>query len=91
MSDGGANNCTIELVHGGSVHVIHTSDEIQHMISETHRLGQQSRRVGFIRVQRSTSHASRTSRGFPEIDLAVAHIVGIFPLISRSEPRVRDE
>lgn len=37
MSEGGANNSTIELIHGGSVHVNHTADEVAQKIEDARR------------------------------------------------------
>lgn len=74
-----ANNCTIELVHGGSVHVSHTLAEIQERRRSAHHSNT------LVELERSTGAAAREARGFTTIALHPDHIVGVFPLISGSE------
>lgn len=78
------NNVTIELVHGGSVHVAHTMTEVGNKIWEA---GKRPASIGSFAVfKRVTAFDSRQARGFPEVWLDVRHIVGIYPLTSRSDP-----
>ncbi len=77
-----ANNVTIELVHGGSIHVAHTADDVRSRMLDALCTGSPS----VVRLERVTAFDSRQARGFPEVDIFVKHIVGIYPLTSRSDP-----
>lgn len=85
---GEANNCTIELVHGGSIHVAHTPEEVKTWM----QLAIMAPGLSLIRLERVTSFAARATRGFHDVDVNPAHITAIYPLTSRSDPpRERSE
>lgn len=80
------NNTTIELSHGGTVHVAHTPSEIATRIWDAENV----MKTRFVVLERMTAFDNRADRGFPQVHLDPRHIVGIFPLTSRSDsPRVR--
>lgn len=76
------NNITIELVHGGSVHVQHTMEEIGLKIWDSKNVVPSR----FIKLDRVVAFDSRQARGFPQIQIDPNHIVAMYPLTSRSDP-----
>jgi hypothetical protein len=73
-----ANNCTIELVHGGTVHVEEDYEDLSRRWEECFLTGQP------FRVLRSENYMSREARGFRAVSLNPTHVVGIYPLTSTS-------
>lgn len=76
-----ANNCTVELFHGGRIHVAEDFDVMDTRWSESILSGHP------MRVRRMEGHEAREQRGFPEVLLHPNQIAAIYPLRGQS---VRD-
>lgn len=71
-----ANNCTIELVHGGTVHLQEDYDHVVQWLNDPH-----SRLLHFKRM---AGFANRKAHDFPDVAINPAHVVGVYPLETHS-------
>jgi hypothetical protein len=79
-------SCTVELVHGGWLHVAMKPSEVRERIWNAENAAQISRgaRV-MVTLRRSSSFITRQAQGFEDVDVNPQYIVGIFPLQTGSD------